>query len=292
MEQKGVPGMVALSETAYRSMPPGSLCDYEVQELPPVPFGNGMINRWTLALLSNKGKNNNETGSGGSGGAGAAAGEIKGGGAAKRNSLVGKRLSGGLAGSGTPHGASSTRTTAAGAPTHVASPSQVPSQIYMPSDNTAAPSTDRSTPPKGAAAAAEGAPTVPAGGRPTAIRVFSTEEQEQKPGSPDPEDAVLPEGDVLIPGLYQEDAAATDATSPAGAASSVTPVPAHLESYLKAQHAKNASKSATAGSMLLNSHHGNGAASPAAPSQVTRATIIRQETASPVPQSPVAYLPE
>jgi hypothetical protein len=51
MEQRGVPGAVALSDDAYRSMPPGSLWEYECKELEPAPFDGRRIQRWTIAHL-------------------------------------------------------------------------------------------------------------------------------------------------------------------------------------------------------------------------------------------------
>jgi len=56
MEQRGVPGAVALSEAAYRSMPPGSLWEYECKQLEDVVFDGVRIARWTVAPLPKKAK--------------------------------------------------------------------------------------------------------------------------------------------------------------------------------------------------------------------------------------------
>ena len=48
MEQKGVPGMVAMSDAAYRSMPASCLGEYECKQLEPVTAGESVIHRWTI----------------------------------------------------------------------------------------------------------------------------------------------------------------------------------------------------------------------------------------------------
>lgn len=48
MEQKGVPGMVAIAQSTFAAIPPDCLADYDIKALDPVPHGDDLIARWTI----------------------------------------------------------------------------------------------------------------------------------------------------------------------------------------------------------------------------------------------------